>query len=144
MAIFIYFLFPETVSQLHVRSKVCMAPFHARSKVCIAPIHVQSKVCQFAPHMDASHADFAQHMEWRHSFRDQKMLKLQFLLLFKKRFFQTNYNLEVFMAYVTIFEKKNILKECSFKEMKLEVPGPSKTLQESVARLSECFCTTAP
>ena len=32
---FTFNLVPETMSQLHVRSGACMAPFHVRSKVCI-------------------------------------------------------------------------------------------------------------
>ena len=39
-----YFLVPETMSPLDVRSKVCMAPFDLRSKVCIAPILVRSSL----------------------------------------------------------------------------------------------------
>ena len=77
-----YIFFPETMSPLYVRSKVCMASFLVQSKVCIAPIQVWNKVCKFALHMDGSNADFvlhmegghvsfAPHMEWRHSFRDQ-------------------------------------------------------------------------
>ena len=60
---FNYFLVPENMSPLHVRSKVCMASFHLRSEVGIAHIHVRSKVCQFASHMDGSNADFAPHMK---------------------------------------------------------------------------------
>ena len=55
----------ETMSPLHVRSKVCMAPFYMRSKVCIAPIHVGSKLADFAPH--GSKADFVPHMEGSHA-----------------------------------------------------------------------------
>ena len=61
------FLYPKTMSLLHLRNKVCIAPFHLRSKVCIAPIHVRSKVDKFAPHMDGNNADFAPHMEGSHA-----------------------------------------------------------------------------
>ena len=60
-----YFVDPETMSPLYVRSKVCIAPFHVRSKVCFASIHVPSKVCKFASHMNGSIADLAPHMEGR-------------------------------------------------------------------------------
>ena len=72
-------------------SKVCMAPFHKQSKVYIAPMYVRSKFADFALHMDGSHADFAPHIEQRHRFRDQKKLKLQFLLTDLTEFVQTTY-----------------------------------------------------
>ena len=112
-----YFLVPETMSLLFVRSKVCMTSFHVRSKVCIAPIHVRSKVCKFAPHMDGSnadfaphmegsHADFAPHMEWRHSFRDQIIAKTPCFANVKRKLFKTTNILGVYMTYVTTFENK--------------------------------------
>ena len=90
---FCYFLVPETVSPLHVRSKVCLAPFHVRSKFNIAPFYVQRKDCKFAPHleesnadfalhMEASNADFAPHMERRNSFRDQQIAKIYISAIF--------------------------------------------------------------
>ena len=76
MCSFRYYLVPETMSPLHVRSKVCMAPFYVLSKVCIAPIYVRSKFADIAPHIDGSNADFAPHIERRHSFRDQKIAQM--------------------------------------------------------------------
>ena len=98
--------------------RVCMAPFHVRSKVCIASFKVKSKFAVFAPqiegsnadlalHMEGSHANFAPHMEHKHSFRDQKLP----FMPFSKYFFQTFYILEVYMTYLTIFEKKNSLRD---------------------------------
>ena len=67
-----YFV-PETVSPLHVRSKVFMAPFHVRS---IGPFYVWTKDCKFARHLEGSNADFAPHMQRRHSFRDKQIAKI--------------------------------------------------------------------
>ena len=64
MEILVY-LVPETVSPLHVRSEVCIAPFYVRSKDY-----------EFATHLEGSNANFAQHMEQRHSFRDQQTAKI--------------------------------------------------------------------
>ena len=75
---FNYFLVSGTMSLLHVKSKVCMAPFNIRSEGCIAPFHVQRTFCNFlsqmdcsneifAPHMEGSHAEFAPHMEGSHA-----------------------------------------------------------------------------
>ena len=61
----------------------------------------------FALHMEGSHANFAPHMEHKHSFRDQKLP----FMPFSKYFFQTFYILEVYMTYLTIFEKKNSLRD---------------------------------
>ena len=102
MCNFSYFLDPETVSPIHVKSKVCIAPFHVRSKVCIALFHVRSKIDKFAPHMDGSkadfaphmegsHADFAPHMERRHCCRDKITAKFAIFAYFHKDLFQTTY-----------------------------------------------------
>ena len=82
-----FFFGPETISPLHVRSKVCMAPFHVQSKVCKSLIQVRSKFAHFAPHMEGSHVDIALHIEWRHSFMDQQKLVLHILPIFKKNLF---------------------------------------------------------
>ena len=37
-----YLLVPETMTQLHVRSKDCMAPLHVQSKVCKVCIYLRS------------------------------------------------------------------------------------------------------
>ena len=56
-------LVPETMSPLHVRSRVCMAPIHVVNKVCITPIHVWNKFADW----EGSHADFTPHIEQKHS-----------------------------------------------------------------------------
>ena len=105
-----------------------MAPFDARREVCIAPFNVMNKVSIFAPHMDESNADFAAHMEgsqakfaphmeWRHSFRDHIIAKVAILLNFQKLSILTTYMLGVYMACVTIFDNKNILRENTFRNL---------------------------
>ena len=82
-----YFLVPETMSLLYVRSNLCIAPFHVWSQICIAPMHVRFKFVNFALQMDGSnadyatlmkgsYADFAPHIEQRHSFSDQKIAQI--------------------------------------------------------------------
>ena len=128
---FSYFLVPETMSPLHVWSKVCMAPFHVRSKVCIAPFYVPSKDCKFAPHlersnadfalhMEGSHADFAPHMERRHSVWDQQIAKIAMYAIFFVNIFSfkpCRYILGIYIISVTTFEHKNILMESTFNSI---------------------------
>ena len=112
----LFFLDPETMSPLHVQSKVYMAPFHVRSKVCIATFYVRNKVCKFGPHLDGSNANFGPHMEGRHSFRDQKIAKIALSANFHKFYFNTTYIFRVDMNYLTTFKNNNILRENTFNQ----------------------------
>ena len=82
--LFEQFLVAETMSLLHLQSKVCMAPYHLQSKVSIAQINGRSKFVDFALHIVVSKADFAPHMEGSHAdfaphekIQDQKNWALQ-------------------------------------------------------------------
>ena len=86
-----YFLVPEPMSPVLVRSKVCIATIHVRSKVCQFAPHMDESKADLVPHMKGSHADFAPYMKWRHSFRDQKIAKIENLANLQKIFCQTNY-----------------------------------------------------
>ena len=61
------FLDPETMSPLHVRSKVCRAPFHVRSKVYKFAPHMDGSNKDFVAHIEGGHADFAQHTKTKYS-----------------------------------------------------------------------------
>ena len=91
-----------------------MAPFQVWSQFAVIAPHIEGSNADFAPHMEGSHTDFAPHMVRRHSFRDQKKLRLTFLI-FKKKFCQTTYILEVYMTYLTTCENTTILRESTFK-----------------------------
>ena len=54
---FSYLFVTETMSPLHVWSKVCMAPFHVWSYVCMAPFMVGSKLSVFVSHIEGSNDD---------------------------------------------------------------------------------------
>ena len=58
-----YYLVSETKFLIHVRSKVCMAPFLADFSLQMKGSNADS-----SPHMEGSHADFLPQMEPRHMF----------------------------------------------------------------------------
>ena len=74
---FSYNLVPETMSLLHVWSKVCIAPIHVRS---------DGSNADCAWHIEVSHADFAPHNERRHSFSDQQIAQIAIYAKFIKEF----------------------------------------------------------
>ena len=71
----------------------------------------------FAPHMEGSHSDVAPHLEQRHSLRDQKLAEIASFGNFQKELFKTTIILRVDMTYVTNFDNKTILRECTFKDL---------------------------
>ena len=71
-----------------------MSLLHVRSKVCIAPFQVRSK---FAPHMEGSNANFVPHIEYG---------KITLSANFQKEILQSTYLLGVYITYVTPFETR--------------------------------------
>ena len=74
-------------------------------KICLFALHKDWSNADFALHMEGSHADSAPHMKLRHCFRDKKLQKLQFLLIFKIICLKPT--LGVYMTNVTKFENTN-------------------------------------
>ena len=77
------------MAAFHVRNKVCIAPFQVQSKFAVIAPHIQGSNADFAPYIGGSYAGFALHMERRHSFRDQKISKIDISANLFKLFCQT-------------------------------------------------------
>jgi hypothetical protein len=77
-------------------------------------LHMEESHADFALHMEGSHADFAPHMERRLGSRDQQIAKIAFSAKNFKEFVQTTYIQGVYIASVTIYENKDILREGTF------------------------------
>ena len=74
---------PETMSQLRMRSKVCIASFHVRRKFSKFAPHRDGSNTDFAMHMEGNLEDFAPRMEQQHIFRDQIIAKIAIYQLSK-------------------------------------------------------------
>ena len=126
------------MSSLHVRFKVCMAPFHVQSKVCITPFQVRSNFAVFAPHIEGSMQTLL--CTWQEAMQTllrtwsgntvsgTKIAKIAILANV----------LKVYMIYLTTFENKNILRESTFKtRQKLSLLSRSLSTKQLLANSRE-------